>query len=213
MSTKNDVGVVIKAPNFSTAEFKIIGTSPYVQNKFSAKARQTMKETQEAGSRSRSKRKRKAKDFTKCYEDAMHKMVDGGHGIPAPAFRNAMIDACRMVGFKMTHAKCSVFVEADGFDVDDATPLVRITKGAPNYTELAVRLDKGVPDIHPRPMWEPGWEANVRIRFDEDQFSVSDVANLLLRAGAQIGVGEGRPFSKNSKGMGWGMFRLAEEGE
>ena len=213
MSTKNDVGVVIKAPNFSTAEFKIIGTSPYVQNKFSAKARQTMKETQEAGSRSRSKRKRKAKDFTKCYEDAMHKMVDGGHGIPAPAFRNAMIDACRMVGFKMTHAKCSVFVEADGFDVDDATPLVRITKGEPQYLELAVRLETGVCDIRPRPMWEPGWEANVRIRFDADQFSVSDVANLLLRAGAQIGVGEGRPFSKNSKGMGWGMFRLAEEGE
>lgn len=213
MSTKKDVGVVIKAPNFSTAEFKIIGTSPYVQNKFSAKARQTMKATQEAGTQSRSKRKREAKDFTKCYEDAMHKMVDGGHGIPAPAFRNAMIDACRMVGFKMTHAKCSVFVEADGFDVDDATPLVRITKGAPNYTELAVRLDTGVPDIRPRPMWDAGWEARVRVRFDADQFSVSDIANLLLRAGAQIGVGEGRPFSKKGNGMGWGMFRLAEDGE
>jgi len=118
-----------------------------------------------------------------------------------------------MVGFKMTHARCSVFVVADGFDADDATPLVRITKGEPQYLELAVRLETGVCDIRPRPMWEPGWEANVRIRFDADQFSVSDVANLLLRAGAQIGVGEGRPFSKNSKGMGWGMFRLAEEGE
>lgn len=213
MSTKNDVGVVVKAPNFSTAEFRIVGTAPYVQNKFSAKARQAMKETQEAGTQARSKRKRKAKDFTQCYEDAMHKMVDGGHGIPAPAFRNAMIDACRMVGFKMTHAQCSVFVVADGFDADDATPLVRITKGEPQYLELAVRLGTGVCDIRPRPMWEPGWEATVQIRFDTDQFSVSDVANLLLRAGEQVGVGEGRPFSKNSKGMGWGTFRLAEEGE
>ena len=213
MSTKNDVGVVIKAPNFSTAEFKIVGTSPYVQNKFSAKARQTMKETQEAGTQSRSKRKREAKDFTRCYEDAMHRMTDGGHGIPAPAFRNAMIDACRMVGFKMTHARCSVFVVADGFDADDATPLVRITKGEPQYLELAVRLETGVCDIRPRPMWEPGWEATVQIRFDTDQFSVSDVANLLLRAGEQVGVGEGRPFSKKSNGMGWGMFRLVEEGE
>lgn len=213
MSTKNDVGVVIKAPNFSTAEFKIVGTSPYVQNKFSAKARQAMKETQEAGTQARSKRKREAKDFTQCYEDAMHKMVDGGHGIPAPAFRNAMIDACRMVGFKMTHARCSVFVVADGFDADDATPLVRITKGEPQYLELAVRLETGVCDIRPRPMWEPGWEATVQIRFDTDQFSVSDVANLLLRAGEQVGIGEGRPFSKKSNGMGWGMFRLVEEGE
>jgi len=34
------------------------------------------------------------------------------------------------------------------------------------------------------------------------------VTNLLSRVGMQVGIGEGRPFSKNSAGMGWGTFEL-----
>jgi len=52
----------------------------------------------------------------------------------------------------------------------------------------------------------------VRIRFDQDTFSLQDVVNLLSRAGMQVGIGEGRPASKKSKcGMGWGMFRVKGE--
>ena len=167
-----------------------------------------MHDAQESGSQGKKGKKRSAKDFTAAYEGAMHKSAEGWHGIPAPAFRNGCISACRMVGFKMTHAKLSIFVDPDGFDVDDGTPLVKITKGAPEYTELAVRNDSGVCDLRPRPMWRQGWEAVVRIRFDLDQFSLEDVANLLMRVGMQVGVGEGRPDSKKSAGLGWGMFEL-----
>lgn len=59
-------------------------------------------------------------------------------------------------------------------------------------------------------MWEE-WAADVRIRYDADQFSLTDVSNLISRVGSQVGVGEGRPDSKNSAGMGWGTFRLANE--
>ena len=76
---------------------------------------------------------------------------------------------------------------------------------------MAVRNESGVCDLRPRPMWRKGWEAVVRVRFDGDQFTLIDVANLLLRAGMQVGIGEGRPDSRNSCGMGWGLFRLAEE--
>lgn len=55
------------------------------------------------------------------FEAAIHYSSDGWIVIPAPAFRCAMIDACRLVG-----AKISVFIEADGFDADDGTPLVRL---------------------------------------------------------------------------------------
>ena len=48
----------------------------------------------------------------------------------------------------------------------------------------------------------------MRVRFDADQFTLTDVANLLMRVGMQVGIGEGRPFSKNSNGMGWGLFDL-----
>jgi len=203
--------ITIAPPRFGVAAFRIIGTSPYVQNKFSAKARQMMRETQEAGSTSRKGKKREPKDFKAAYEGAMHRSKEGWHGIPAPAFRCAMISACRMADFKMTHAKLSLFVEADGFDADDGTPLVRITRGKPEYAEHAVRNESGVCDLRPRPLWREGWEAVVRVRYDQDRFTVTDVANLLLRAGMQVGIGEGRPDSRKSAGMGWGLFTVAEK--
>lgn len=206
--TKATEAIAISAPNIKCVAFTIEGTAPYVQNKFSAKAREQMRRKQESGSTSRKGTAREAKDFEAAYRAAMHLSDEGWYGIPAPAFRNAMISACRMVGFKMTHAKLSVFCEPDGFDADDGTPLVRITKGEPEYSELCVRNETGVADVRPRPMWKPGWHAEVKVSFDADQFTVVDVTNLLSRAGMQVGVGEGRPDSKRSAGMGWGTFRI-----
>jgi hypothetical protein len=50
------------------------------------------------------------------------------------------------------------------------------------------------------------------VRFDADQFKASDVVNLLQRAGAQVGIGEGRPFSKSSNGLGYGTFDVEVSG-
>jgi hypothetical protein len=203
--------LTIAPPNFQTASFLIRGTVPYVQNKFSSKARDTIKATQEAGSTAKKGKKREPKDFQAAYEGAMHRSAEGWCGVPAPAFRSAMISACRVVGFQMTKAKLSVFAEADGIDPEDGTPLVKISKGEPRYVEHPVRPESGGMDIRPRPMWDAGWEAVVRVRFDLDQFTLQDVANLMMRAGMQVGVGEGRPDSRKSAGMGWGMFELVGE--
>lgn len=198
--------VVIEPPKIGVASIRIVGIAPYVQHKFSKKAREQMMAKQRQGDQAKKERKREAKDFEQVYKDAMHVSREGWVGIPAPSFRNAMISACRLVGFKMTHAKLSVFIEADGFDVDDGTPLVRII-GEPRVHESYVRNDTGVADIRWRPMWEK-WSAVVRIRFDLNQFSAPDIVNLLARAGLQVGIGEGRPDSKNSAGMGWGIFEI-----
>jgi hypothetical protein len=112
-----------------------------------------------------------------------------------------------MVGFKMTHAKMSVFVEADGNDQVDGQPLVRIDAGPPERLDMATRNQTGVADIRVRPMWR-AWKLHVTIRFDADQFSEADVLNLISRAGVQVGIGEGRPFSKQSNGMGYGTFEI-----
>jgi len=202
--------VTIPAPNFKVAEFTIKGTAPYVQNAFSKKAREQMKAKQAAGSTGKKGTKKAAKDFDACYKEAQHVSHDGWHGIPAGAFRNAMISACRTVGFKMTLAKLSVFIEADGFDANEGTPLVKITKGEPEYCEHSVRIQMTT-DIRVRAMWREGWQAKLRVRFDADQFTVEDVANLLNRVGAQVGIGEGRPDSKTSCGMGWGMFEIVNK--
>jgi hypothetical protein len=204
--------LAVSPPNFQCAEIQIEGTAPYVQHKFSEKARTAMREKQEKGSQAKKNVKREPKDFKAMYEGAQYHLEDASYGIPAPAFRNAMISACRLVDQKMTIAKMAIFIEADGFD-KDGTPLVRFTRGQPEYLESYVRLASGVVDLCARPKWNPGWRAVVRVRFDADRFSASDVLNLLARAGQQVGVGEGRPDSKESCGMGWGLFRPLSEME
>jgi len=205
--------MVIQAPNFGTIEMTIIGTAPLVVNRFGAKARDMIHETQAGGSTSKKGKKREPKDFQKCYEDSFHRFENGDYGIPAGAFRNAMVSACKLCGFHMTKAKLAVFVEADGFEKLDGTPLVRITKGKPSYHETYVRNETGVVDLRARGMFDPGWEAVIRIRFDADMFTSGDIANLMARVGMQVGIGEGRPDSHKSCGMGWGLFALkAEEG-
>lgn len=198
--------VIIAAPKITTVVIGIIGTAPYVQHKFSQKARNQMLQKQIAGLAGKGKKQREGRDIEQDYKDAMHLDSKGRHGIPAPAFRSAMISACRLVGFQMTKAKLSVFVTPDCFDADDGTPLVLI-EGTPRLHEGYVRLETGVASVSLRPMWE-SWTANVRVSFDEDQFTVTDVYNLMARAGLQVGVGEGRPDSKKSNGMGWGTFAI-----
>jgi len=148
--------VTIEAPNFQILNVEIEGTAPYMQLRFTEKAMKAMKEKMEAGSTSTSKKKRKARDFDEDFKQAQHISEDGWNGIPAAAFRNACIDACRMVGFKMTHARMSVFIEADGYDELDGTPLVQILSNPPEPTSLAVRNATGVADIRVRPMWRNG---------------------------------------------------------
>lgn len=202
--------VVISPPNFEQATVTIRGTSPLVLHKFSTKAKEMIIATQEAGQQARKGKKREAKDFNAVYEAARHKAsarFGGWDGLPATAFRNAMISACRVVGFKMTLAKLSVFCVADGYD-DDGTPLVRITKGAPQMFLAPARNANASVDIRARPKWDAGWEAKVTLRWDADQFSATDIVNLLARVGMQVGVGEGRPDSRMSAGCGWGEFEV-----
>lgn len=201
--------VRIEKPKLSTAAIQIVGISPYVQHAFSEKQRKQMEETQRAGQQARGRRNRKPKDFEAAYENAKHYDRSGKWvGIPAPAFRNAMISACKLVGFKMTHAKLSVFVEPDGYDRNDGTPLVRIV-GEPRIHEASVRNESGVADIRWRPMWHE-WSAVVNVQWDTDQFSATDILNLMLRAGLQVGIGEGRPDSPKSNGLGWGRFEVRQ---
>lgn len=206
---KKDEGVAVIAPaNIVRTTIRIKGTAPLVQNKFSKKARdQMMAAMATPKAEKKGKASRPPRNYEADFEQCQHKTVAGWNGIPCPAFRAAMIDACRTTGTVMTRAKMSVFVIPDGFDADDGTPLVRIVAKAPERTDSLVRNDNGAADVRIRAMWRE-WEAAVTLEFDADMITLESVANLLDRAGRQVGVGEGRPFSKNSVGQGWGTFTV-----
>ncbi len=202
--------VLIKAPNFHLIEVLIRGTSKYVMNNFGDEARNQMRADMAKGSVDKpkgGKQKRPPKDFDKGFRDSMHVSVEGWPGIPVTALRAALVRAAQLCGVEMTQAKMCVFVEADGYS-QDGQGLVRITKGKAEKCEDFVRNKGGAPDVRTRAIVPAGWEATIRLRFDADFVSAASVVNLVQRAGIQVGVGAGRPFSTMSVGQGWGTFEI-----
>jgi hypothetical protein len=198
-----ETAVVISPPKFNTVEILLQGTAPLVVARFSNKAglMAKMAEGKSAGS----KKERSARDYDKEAEAARYRSAEGWEGVNAAAFRAGMISACRLVGFKMTLAKLSVFVEAEDFDAD-GVPLVRVYGKSETYT-AHTRNATGVVDIRSRPMYKQ-WAIKLRVRFDADQFTAQDVYNLIARVGGQVGLCEGRPDSKSSAGCGFGTFAI-----
>jgi len=196
----------ITAPRMQRAEFLLTGTAPYMQNRFGKKAQEKMEEQQKAGAQAKSKRQRTPRDFEKDYQEATHFAKAGWCGIPASSFRAAAISACRLVGFKMTLAKLTIFILHDDLDRVDSTPLCRI-EGFREMSRMPVRNATGVMDIRARPIWKK-WRCKLRVEWDLDQFSLEDITNLLMRVGRQVGIGAGRPDSKDSAGLGFGLFAI-----
>lgn len=206
-STKTSVQ--IKAPDLRIATFHIKGTSPLVIHRFSTKVKEQMARKMEEGKSAGSKKNREPKNSDDTFNESRYISKEGWDGFHAASIRNAMISACRLVGYKMTLAKMSIFVIQDGWDkTEPQIPLIRIY-GTPKKQSDMARVETGQPYVTTRAAYHD-WSAKVRIRFDADQFSLEDVSHLLSRVGQQVGLGEGRHDSKNSCGMGWGCFGLEE---
>jgi hypothetical protein len=198
--------VAIPAPRFGRAKFQIKG-DVLVVHRFSSKTKLQMKQKMETGKAAGSKKNREAKATDDLFTEARYMSKEGWDGFHAAAIRKAMISACRLVGYKMTLAKLSIFVEADGYDKEEPQiPLVRI-KGKAIKQEDMARVETGQPYVTVRAAYFD-WNAEIKLRWDEDQFTLQDISNLLARAGAQVGICEGRPDSPNSAGMGWGLFEV-----
>lgn len=195
--------IVISAPSIKRARFTIQGSAPLMTARFAKKAL-LMAGPSKAGT----KVKNITTDWEAEWQDAAYVSHEGWYGVNASAFRNASISACRLVGFKMTIAKLSVFVRADGFDANDSVPLVRITQGMPQASYMQARNSNGSTSIRARPLWAPGWQMQPIIEWDDKQFGLQDITNLMARVGMQVGIGEGRPDSRQSAGLGYGLFDI-----
>ena len=198
---QSEVDVKISPPKFATLQFTVEGTAPLVQSRFSKKLELMNKYSEQ----SKGKKKREARDYDADFHASYYKCKDWV-GVNSQSFRAAMIRACTLVNFKMTLAKMSIEVIPDGFDDSDGIPLVKIN-GNPEALIMSMRNSNGGADIRVRTKFWP-WSIDLNVTYDSDQFSATDVTNLLSRAGAQVGIGEGRPSSRESIGMGWGTFKI-----
>jgi len=107
----------------------------------------------------------------------------------------------------MTHAKLAFMVVADGFDRVDGAPLVRLSEGEAEQWVAPTRNATGRIDLRCRPMYRE-WAAVLTIKYDAGMLSSNDMVNLISRVGLQVGIGEGRPDSKASAGLGFGLFEI-----
>ena len=207
---QDDSIVQIKPANMVVTTIRIRGNAPYVQEAFSRRTREDiMAAMSTPRAAKKSKLARPVRDYEEEFQQAQHKSVPGWVGIPCAAFRAAMVDACRTANVVMVTAKLAISILPDGFDASDGTPLVRLSSAtAPEKKALPVRNANGSIDIRVRPMWREWW-ADVQVQFDADMITAESIVNLLDRAGQQVGIGAGRPFSKKSVGQGWGTFGVS----
>ena len=197
-----DKVVYISEPNIQIIPVRIVGTADLVQSAVKGIPPKTA-----PGKRP----KKTVRTEQEQFQDSIHVSEAGWNGIPASAFRNGMIDACRLTDQKMVIAKITVFVESDGSDKNTGIPLVKITKGKPELFSRPVRNENSgqwTQGISAR--YRAGWEAIVRVAFDADMIDEASVVNLLMRVGKQVGIGMGRPMGRNGNGCGWGLFKITK---
>lgn len=202
--------VTIAAPNYKTAVFCIRGVEPYVQERFSDKARRQIEEDQSRGS-VRSPKKREPRKPEEDCEGATYRPVKGDWkygAVPVTHIKMAMINTIRNIpGITMTAAKQMFWIVPDGFD-KDGTPLIKMTKGNSRMFQQPVRNSNGRCDLRYRPMWDAGWEATVKVQFNADVLGVESITSILIHAGMECGIGAGRKASRQCAGCGWGSFEV-----
>ena len=203
--------IIVPAVKFKTVAFTIRGTEPLVMHQMSQKVRDAIRKAQELAGMTTGRKKREPRDFEADFEGSQHReQVHGWIGLPAMALKNAMVAACRAIGETMVKAKMAFKVKADGWSIF-GTPLIKIAKGKPYMAIHPAPVANGNWDLRSRAMFDPGWEVVVRIEYDEGMITLEGVTNLLMRAGLQVGVLEGRQLSKMSCGMGWGGFEIIQK--
>jgi len=212
---KKAESIVIPAIQTSVLEIEIVGTSPLIVNNFSEKSKADILRKQVEGAG----RRKEKKDVYECFKGSLY-LMPGKHfppkkmeavtndqklgdsipfmkdtfGIPTPAFKNAMISACRFLDIPMTLVTGALHVS--GF----LTPV--------KYDKLYMREDvvrvgnfpNKVADIRHRGMFTD-WSTKLRILYNARIFNAAQIANLLENAGFHVGVCEWRPEKKGQFGM------------
>jgi len=124
--------------------------------------------------------------------------IKDAFGMPAVAFKAAIVNAAMDAGMYKTTVRRAIFIEAD---------LIPF-----KYEKLVMREDvvrvgpSKVADLRYRPEFQ-NWSATLPIQYQPNILSKEQLLSLVNQAGFGIGIGEGRP-QKNE--LDWGRFELVK---
>lgn len=179
-----------------TYEIPLVGVTPLIPHKWSEKALRMMREKQ-SGSTVKAKKDPKVPEEEA--EAATYRLDDGRPGMPATAFKAAIVDACTLFqGFPTTRARKCFFVAGEG--ADQLVPI-----GGDSYIrEDTPRNATGVCDLRYRRCFWP-WSTVLTVSFLPSQIDLGSVLSLVDAAGLG-GVGDWRPSAPKSKTGTFGRF-------
>lgn len=179
--------------------FNIVGTSPLICNRMSAKSRGQL--LMPSGRKTGAEKAANLKhDPLLEYRNSPYTLRDGPTllAVLATAFKGAMRNAALDIpGAKKAQIGRLVYVEHDYIPISGVPQLLMsVTRSAD--------INK-TPDIRTRAIL-PKWAASIDVRFAKPILREQGIVNLLAAAGMFAGIGDWRP----EKGAGnYGQFRLA----
>jgi hypothetical protein len=205
-------GLKLVIPAIQTAKvtFEVVGTSDLIVNNFSEKSKAEIRRKQ--GGEAQGKREKK--NPFEQFKGSLYPMdprkpfprktmgigdsipyYPNMFGIPSPAFKNAMISACRFIdGVPMTLVTGALHVS--GY-------LVPIKYKRLTMREDTVRVGKfpnKVADLRYRGEFS-AWSASVAIVYNSRIFNAAQIGNLVENAGFHVGLCEWRAEKKGQYGM------------
>ncbi len=193
-----DVQVSLNPIVREVAEVEIEGVTPLIPHKWSEKALRLMREAQ---SGAKARQKREPKDPHEEAEAALYRLSDGRLGMPATAFKAAIVGAVRLFeGLTMVTVKQALFVLGEG--ADQLVPI----EAEMELREDTPRNANGGADLRYRYYLWP-WSATLRVEYLPRVIDRASVVTLIDAAG-NGGVGDWRPSAPRSATGTFGRFRV-----
>jgi hypothetical protein len=183
-------------------EVPITGLTPVIPHRWSEKAKEMM--PGHPASEGKVKGKKGVRLPEEEAEACVYRLPDGRPGIPATAFKAAIIGACRFFDKpSMTEAKLLIFVEGEG--PEQLVPIA----GTPVLREDTPRNSNGSADLRYRYAFHD-WRAVLRVRFVPTSLTAGSVVTLVDAAG-RGGVCDWRPSAPKSPTGTYGTWRVTTE--
>lgn len=189
------MAIELKPINRQRITFRIRGTSPLIQHKWSEKAKKQIRD-KKLGKKTK---EREILDAEAEFREAIYTTAEGEYGIPILAFKASLIAAAHKdIGIEKTLVRKSFFVPCD-----DPNMVVPMRCDDPVMREDYVRVGVSGTDLRYRPEFR-NWSVDITAEIDADMLKPDDVIALVNRAGFGVGIGDWRP----EKGGEFGRFEI-----
>jgi hypothetical protein len=190
-----------------TLEVPIRGISPYIAHRWSEKAKRIMLDTQQG----KAKPKKQPKDPAAEYNAARYIVDDNRDGIPAVAFKAAIVGAARFFDKSVTMTLLKQLIYVEGVTGTTGPDLLVPIEGQRSMREDCVRVGQGTADLRYRPQYD-NWSATLTVQFPGNQITPESVV-AMIEAGGFGGVGEWRPSCPKGLTGIYGRFAIGDQAD